>query len=258
MSEPTSDLPERTPDHPEYYAELLQKSSRPDHRRPETNQRSCANIPGIQNVDDELSKRLQTLLDVIADISIRERGNVSATMASVIRNGNVLKTQLYIVFNHETDDAATKCKGHLETIFQMLRKVDPPPTNRGSPKIIPNTLMEDFIKICAVIHNYSFNVFKYRVNKRKKKLREIQNYIEHGGYFEPHQRETLLTFLRYVANIITEVANAKDDQFPTSTMEMLQAVYSKWTNDLLLPKDDVAGNTLTLLDAADQWLADSA
>ncbi len=74
-------MSEHTPDDPEYYAELLQKSSRPADRRQQTNQQSCGNIPGIQNVDDELSKRLRTLLDVIADISICEHGNVSATMA---------------------------------------------------------------------------------------------------------------------------------------------------------------------------------
>ena len=253
-------ISERTPDHPEYYAELLQKSSRPDNRRPETNQQSCVNIPGIQNVHDELSKRLPTLLNVIADISIRERGNVSATMASIIRDGDVLKTQLYIVFNHENDDAAIKCKDHLETIFRMLCKVRHPPTNRGSPKIIPSTLMEDFIKICAVIHNYSFNIFKSRVNKRKNKLWDIRNYIEHDeGHFNPQQRTTLLEFLTYVANIIVEVTDAEDmDEFPTSTMEMLQTVYTVWTKQNLLPKDDLAGNTPTLLDAADTWLAESA
>jgi hypothetical protein len=48
------------------------------------------------------------------------------------------------------------------------------------------------------------------------------------------------------------------NQFPTSTMEMLQTVYSAWTNDNLLPKDDLAGNALTLLDIADNWLAESA
>jgi hypothetical protein len=93
---------ERTPADPEYYAELLQKSSRPANRQQQINQQSCGNIPGIQNVDDELSKRLRTLLDVIADISICKRGNVSATMASVIRDGDVLKTQLYIVFKSLT------------------------------------------------------------------------------------------------------------------------------------------------------------
>ncbi len=166
-------MSERTLDDPEYYAELLQKSSRPADRRQPANQQSCGNIPAIQNVNDELSKRLRTLFDVIADISICEHGNVSATMASVIRDGNVLKTQLYIVFNHQNDDAAMNCGNHLETIFRMLREVPYTPTDRGSPKFMPNTLKEDFIEICAVIHNYSFNIFKSRVNKRKKNLLKI-------------------------------------------------------------------------------------
>jgi hypothetical protein len=107
-------ISERTPDHPEYYAELLQRLSRHADRRQQTNQQSYGNIPGIQNVDDELSKRLPTLLDVIADISICEHGNVTATMASVIRDGDVLKTQLYIVFNHQNDGAAIICGNHLD------------------------------------------------------------------------------------------------------------------------------------------------
>ena len=122
-------MSEHTPDDPEYYAELLQKSSRPADRRQQTNQQSCGNIP-IQNVNDELSKRLRTLLNVIADISILEHGNVSATMASVIREGDVLKTQLYIVFNHQNDDAARNCENHLKTIFRMLHEVSYTPSRQ--------------------------------------------------------------------------------------------------------------------------------
>jgi len=238
------------------------KSSRPADRRQQANQQSCGNIPGIQNVHDKLSKRLRTLLDAIADISTCEHGNVSATMASVIRDGDVLKTQLCIVFNHQNDDAAIICGNHLETIFRMLRKVPYPPTqaDRGSPKIMPDSLEEDFIEICAVIHNYSFNIFKSHVNNRKKNLWEIRNHIEQDeGFFKPEQRGTLLKFLRYVANITRAITDAEHmDQFPTSTTEMLQTVYLEWTNDNPLPKDDLAGNTLTLLDIADNWLAKSA
>jgi hypothetical protein len=255
-------MSERTPDDPEYYAELLQKSSGPAGRRQQTNQQSCGNIPGIQNVDDELSKskRLRALLDAIADISIREHGNVSATMASVIRDGDVLKTQLYIVFNHENDDAAMNCGNHLESIFRMLRKVPYTPTDRGSPKIMPDSLEEDFIEICAVIHNYSFKIFKSRVNKHKKNLLDIRNQIEKDeGFFNPEQRKTLLKFLTFAAHITRAVTDAEHmDRFPTSTMEMLQTVYLEWTYDNLLPKDDLAGNTFTLLDIADNWLAESA
>ncbi len=253
-------MSERTPNDPEYYAELLQKSSRPADRRQPANQQSCGNIPAIQNVDDELSKRLRTLLDVIADISICERGNVSATMASVIRDGGVLKTQLYIVFNHENDDAAMNCGNHLETIFRMLHKVPYTPTDRGSPKIMPDSLEDHFIEICAVIHKYSFKIFKSRVNKRKKNILNIRNLIQQDeGFFEPEQRSTLLKFLRHVANITRAVTDAEHmDPIPTSTMKMLKTVYSAWTYDNLLPKDDLAGNTLTLLDRADNWLAESA
>ena len=68
-------------------------------------QRSCRSIHGIQNIDDELGKRLQTLLDVLANVSICQHGIVSATMASLIRDGGsgTLKTRLYIIFNYENE-----------------------------------------------------------------------------------------------------------------------------------------------------------
>ena len=253
-------MSERTPDDPEYYAELLQKSSRPADRRHQTSQQ-CGNIPGKQNIDDELSKskRLRTLLDAIADISIREHGNVSATMASVIREGDVLKTQLYIVFNHHNDDEARICENHLKTIFRMLHEVPYTPTDRGSPKIMPDTLKEDFIKICTLIHDYSFNIFQSRVNKHKKNLLKIRNHIEQDeGFFKPEQRGRLLEFLTHVAGIINAVTDAEHIYpFPTSTTRMLCSMYLTWTNDNLLPNEDLADNTLTLLDIADSWLAES-
>lgn len=160
-----------TPDDPEYYAELLSKPSRPANRRQPSSQ-------NIQNVDDELTKRLQTLLDVLAHISTCQHGNVSAMMASLIHDGGILKMRLYIVFNHENDDAATLCRNHLETIFQMLRQVTYTPSDRGSPKLIAKTLKKDFFEICGAIHSDSFDIFAYRVNKRKHKLSEIRGYIE--------------------------------------------------------------------------------
>jgi len=152
------------------------------------------------------------------------------------------------------------CGNHLDTIFRMLRKVPYMPTHRGSPKVMSNTLKEDFIKICTVIHDYSFNIFQSRVNKRKKNLLEIRNHIQQDEeFFKPEQRSTLLEFLRNVVVIINAVTNAEHmAQFPTSTTVMLDAMYSMWTDDNLLPKDDLADKRLTLLDIADGWLAESA
>jgi hypothetical protein len=62
-----------------------------------------------------------------------------------------------------------------------------------------------------------------------------------------------------VENIISDVADAEYiDQFPTFSMRKLQAVYSEWTKHNLLPNNDLANSKLTLLDMADNWLAESA
>ena len=68
---------------PEYYAELFWRTPRLANRRLPSDEHSCPVIPGIQN-DGFLSRRLQALLDAVADISLCRRGNVSATMACVM------------------------------------------------------------------------------------------------------------------------------------------------------------------------------
>ena len=75
---------------PEYYAELLKnaewlkkKLSRLDIRRMPSNEQPCPDIPGIQDIDSPLAWHLQTLLDVLANISLCHRGNVSTMMASL-------------------------------------------------------------------------------------------------------------------------------------------------------------------------------
>ena len=85
-------------EHPEYYADILCKIPRPANQR-------CSDIPDIQILDFALSRRLQTLLDAVADFSLSQRGNVAATMANLKANAGTLETQLYFVFNHEDESA---------------------------------------------------------------------------------------------------------------------------------------------------------
>jgi len=87
---------------PKYYADLLSKILRTANRRLPSDGQSSS----IQDVDVALTRRLQTLLDAVADISLCRRGNVSATMASLKDSTGTLETQLYIVFNHKNDKSA--------------------------------------------------------------------------------------------------------------------------------------------------------
>ncbi len=245
---------------PKYYADLLCKIHRTTNRRLPSDGQSCPDIPGIQNVDVALTRRLQILLDAIADISLCRRGNVSATMASLKDNAGTLETQLYIVFNHEEDESAVDCPQHLQNIINMLRQVPyRPRATNGSPKVIAGELESNYVEICQAIHHYSFDVFRYRVTKRKHKLSEIRGYIEQDREdFSDQQREMLLTFLSHVDRIITMTTTKTTDQFPTTHIKVLLSVYSYWTHHGLLPKDPPADNKLTLLDRADTWLAASA
>jgi hypothetical protein len=167
---------------------------------------------------------------------------------------------LYIIFNHEKDRSAVDCPQHLQNIFNMLRLVPyRPPALDGSPKVIADELESNHIEICQAIHNYSFDVFYYRVTKRAHKLSEIQKYIEQDRQnFSDRQREMLLRFLYHVDQIITMTTKMTTEQFSTPYIKMLLGMYSYWTHNGLLPKDPSADNKLILLDLADTWLAESA
>ena len=240
---------------PEYYAELFCKIPRVENWRIHS---SCPVVPGI---DGPLSRRLQTLLDAVADISLCRRGNVSAAMASLKDNSDSSEMRLYIVFNHENDDAAGRCSDHLQVIFNMLRQVPHKPLRTGSsPKVTPKELKNDFLEICRAIHNYSFDIFAHRVTKRKHRLSDIRRYIEQDQtHFTAQQRSLLVEFLQDVDWIIENVASAQTTkQLPTSFIKMLSRVYSHWTRHKLLPKDSLPDNKLTLLDVAGTWLASGA
>jgi len=137
-----------------------------------------------------------------------------------------------------------------------------PPPKDGSPVVIANELENNFIEICSAIHNYSFDIFAYRVTKRKDKILDIRGYIEQDKtHFSQEQRSTLLEFLIGVKAINILVANAQatgTKELPTTFIEMLLSMYSFWKKDNLLLKDLPADRILTLLDLADAWLADSA
>jgi hypothetical protein len=250
---------------PEYFAELLSMIPRRADRRLPSDESSCPNLP-VQNVDGPLAQRLQGLLNVIADISLTDRGNVSATMACLknAKDEGTLETQLYVVFNHERDTAYSDCRQHLDSIFESLRQVpyQAPATaaTAGSPKVIANDLIDNLTAICEAIHNYSFRIFAYRVNKRLSKLSAIQEHIDQDRtHFTPEQRSTLMTFLRHVGGIIKVVANAQaTEHLSTIEIHTLIKTYSYWTKHNLLPKDSLANDKIkvTLLDTADAWLAE--
>ena len=254
-----------TPDDPEFFAELLSKTVRTtDQRQP-----YCPDVPDIQGVDGALAKRLQTLLDVVADISLCQRQNVSAAMARLGNDsGDLLETRLFIAFNHKNDENARRCPGHLMSIFGMLREV-PDKSANDSPKAMTDNLTGEFIEICRAIHNYSYEIFAHRVMKRASSLLVIQEYINQDKNqdqprFKSGQHSTLQMFLEQVDLIIEIVTSAEaTKQFTASSMECLLSIYQCWTASKynLIPKDGLTGfakNKVTLLDQVDEWLDEGA
>jgi hypothetical protein len=182
-------------------------------------------------------------------------------MACLKNDKGTPETRLYVVFNHEDDESARHCRQHLQTIFEMLRRVpNKPPAVDGSPKVIANELEDYFIEICKAIHNYSFEIFAHRVSKREHKLSDIREFIEQDRtHFTTEQRSILVNFLEHVHRIIMAVAKAQTTgQLSTTFIKMLLWKYSHWTEHDLLPKDSPADKKVTLLDRADLWLAEGA
>jgi hypothetical protein len=248
---------------PGYYAELLSVTSRSvtsrDANRRLLSNDPCPDIPSIHDLDAPLAQRLQTLLDVVADISLCQKGNVSATMASIAPDKDALETQIYIAFNHKDDEAAHSCPNHLQSIFEMLHQIPyQPAAIDGSPMVIAEELEDKLVEICAAIHNYSYDIFKHRVNKREHKFSQIRGYIEQGpAYFTSEQSSTFGDFLQHVDMIINIVADAQaTEQLSYIDIQMLLSIYSYWTEHNLLPEDRL--DKVTLLDQADAWLAEGA
>ena len=247
---------------PEYYANLLYLTPCDANGHLPSNQ-SHLDIPEIYDMDVPLAKH-QTLLDAVANISLCQKGNVSATMACLKHDKGVLETQLYIVFNNGSDEAAHRCGKHLETIFRMLGQVPykSSPINGfhktcHSSRIFPAEMKKEYIKICEAIHSYSFNIFEYHVNKHKEMVSKIQEYIEQDQMvFLPQEQEALVDFLHHVTTIIKVVAEAYNTrQLSPKAIQMLIDIYLYWKKHNLLLKDKSANNTSTLLNRADKWLA---
>lgn len=246
-------------DNPEYYTELLNLTSCQScdtNQHPLSNQ-SSLDVYGIHH--DLVTKRLQTLLNAVANISLSQKGNISATMARLRHDNGAIDIKLYIAFNKVGNESAYLCEKHLETIFQMLCKVPyaSPPID-GSPSVTQTKMKHDYIEICQAIHNYSFNMFEYRINKHKGMVSKFQKYIEQDQEtFFPGQRQKLMDFLHHMSMIITVVAEAYDTrQLPLKAIQMLTAIYSYWKKHNILPEDDSINNSCSLLYLVDMCLAD--
>jgi len=121
------DVEQIDPTHPVFYGELLWLftgfTSGLDVPRRIHQPAPCPNLPFSSDLDPGFVKRLQTLLDVLADISVWEKKNLAATSAQLTQAGATLATHLYVVFNSSDEDSRQSCRTHLWGIFESLRGV---------------------------------------------------------------------------------------------------------------------------------------
>ena len=117
-----------------------------------------------------------------------------------------------------------------------------------------------FVSMCW---NYSFEIFAYRIAKRKSCLLEIRRYIEldkhHEKHFTPQERSELMEFFGHVDKII-ECADAAQatKNLDTDFIRALINAYSYWKMQNLLPKNPLAEDRPTLLNKVDAWIDGSA
>jgi len=213
---------------PEYYAELLRKTPRLANRCLPSDERSRPDVPGIQNVNGPLAQRLQTLLDVVADISLCQRGNVSATMAYLKDDKGTLETRLYIVFNHEHDEAAYRCPQHLRAYLICFAKSPTSHLQRTAPRRSSGTCYRTTSSKSAEPSTTTHSTFLHIALPSARTSFRTFGYIEQDQtHFTPQHRSTLVAFLNHMDAIIKKVANAQTTkQLSTTSVKILLSIYS--------------------------------
>ena len=241
---------------PEYFSELLMKTSRIADRRAQHEQH-CPDIPGIHEVDYLLSQRLRSILDVIANISICSESNVSATMADLREDNGSLKTKIYIIFNRQTADEAARCQRYLKSVFDLLRRVPYRPPADVSPKVLDadslNESMVDLVDICRVLHNYSFESFYRRATKHEESFKRIQDRTySQWDEFTSEQRGKLRKFFNHIQAVLVMAHDAQaTKEVSAAQIQMLQSMYSYWTKENIMPSE---GEEVALVDTVDKLL----
>lgn len=243
------------PTHPVYYGELLWlfTSGRDVTRRMQP--APCPNLPfRPSDLDPGLVKRLQTLLNVLADISVWEKRNVAATSAQLTQAGATLATHLYIIFNSSDEGSRRSCRAHLWGIFESLRGVNyyPSPAD-GSPKLIDERFHDDIAKISSSLHTFAWDVFKPRVTKHGRKLESIKNLItKYSGSFTIADNAALSSFFNDLDEILVSVDRLERvDTVPYMFTNLLHRMYMEWLRNSLLAEDDSGNELLTVLGRLD-------
>ncbi|KAI0302493.1 hypothetical protein BC826DRAFT_1172733 [Russula brevipes] len=197
--------------------------------------------------DPDFAKRLQTLLDVLASISVWEKKNVAATSVQLTQAGDTLATHLYVVFNSSNEHSRQSCRSHLWDVFESLRGVEhcPSPAD-GSPKIMDKRFIDDIAKISSSLHTFSWEVFKHRVIKHREKLESITSLV--AQYPDNAEKTALSSFfnnLKTILNVMDRLESA-DTVSPMFT-KLLRQMYAVWVRKNLITEHDSGNEHLTVL-----------
>ncbi|KAI0289385.1 hypothetical protein BC826DRAFT_1032404 [Russula brevipes] len=221
------------PTHPVFYGELLWlfTSGRNVPRR-QIQPAPCPNLPfPPSDRDPDFVKRLQTLLDVLASISVWEKKNVAATSAQLTQAGDTLTTHLYVVFNSSNEHSRQSCRSHLWDIFESLRD---------------KRFNDDIAKISSSLHTFSWEVFKHRVIKHREKLESITSLV--AQYPDNTEKTALSSFfnnLKTILNVMDRLESA-DTVSPMFT-KLLRQMYAVWVRKNLITEHDSGNEHLTVL-----------
>jgi hypothetical protein len=251
------------PTHPVYYGELLWLFTGItwlDVPRRIHQPAPCSNLPFPSDLDSGFVKRLQTLLDVLADISVWEKKNLAATSAQLTQAGATLATHLYVVFNSSDEDSRQSCRTHLWGTFESLRVVKYYPSpDDGSPELIDERFHGDIAEISSSLHTFAWEVFKPRVIKHRKKLESIKGLVtKYPRSFAVDDAAALSSFFGHLDKILVSVDRLENvDTVPTTFTNLLHHMYVVWVQKNILAEHDSGNELPTVLDRLDV-LANSA
>jgi hypothetical protein len=238
------------PTHPVYYGELLWLfTSGRDVPRRQIQPAPCPNLPFPPlDRDPDFTKRLQTLLDVLASISVWQKKNIAATSAQLTQAGDTLATHIYVVFNSSDERSRQNCRSHLWGVFESLRGVEhyPSPAD-GSPKIIDERFNDDIAKISSNLHTFSWEVFKSRVFKHREKLENITILVAEYPDADSDKIPLSSFFddLKRIINVMDRLESL--DTAPPVFTDLLHLIYADWVQTKLITEHDSGNEFLTVL-----------
>ncbi|KAK7462827.1 hypothetical protein VKT23_007404 [Stygiomarasmius scandens] len=245
---------------PEFYSEFLYYLHRDAERRWTHTEGSTLEpnmtLP-IRSLDEAVLKRLYSVLDIFALISVSEPGNVAAVTASITQDHNgTLSTIIYIVFSRELSPTdAERVVSHFGDIFSILRDISIPGSEESSKVLRPES-QDAFGRLLTSLYNFSWEQFARRVRKRHASFLQLRADVMEArqgnhSHFLDSDYPTLDKLFNYI-EIVLEILDQAD---ASDTATTIHDIYKRCIELHILSNDVNACDPGPLLGKLDRFMS---